>query len=117
LVQHDCVSFAHPSGHTTWRLTGPEGVEEVQIAGRFSGNTAQALRKATVAGLGIALLPSTMTKLDLQAGVLVPVLPQYQRKGQGLNVLYPSRRHLPLAVSAFIGLVMGKLSAAEVIME
>lgn len=110
LVNHDCVSFGHPSGVTTWRLVGPGGVEEeVQIASRFNGNTAQALRKATVAGLGIALLPPALGRLDLQAGLLVPVLPQYQRTGYGLHVLYPSRRHLPLAVSAFIGLVMEKL--------
>jgi DNA-binding transcriptional LysR family regulator len=104
------VSFGHPSGVTTWRLYGPNGAEEeVQITSRFNGNTAQALRKATLAGLGIALLPPTITKFDLQAGRLVPVLPNYHRTGYGLHVLYPSRQHLPLAVSAFIGLVMEKL--------
>lgn len=116
LVNHDCVSFGHPSGLTTWRLAGPDGVEEeVQVTSRFNGNTAQALRKATVAGLGIALLPPTFTRLDLQAGLLVPVLPQYQRRGYGLHVLYPSRRHLPLAVSEFIALIMEKLSSALVV--
>ncbi len=111
LVSHDCVSFGHPSGVTTWRLNGPNGVEEdVQITSRFNGNTAQALRKATLAGLGIALLPPTMTKFDLQAGRLVSVLPDYHRTGYGLHVLYPSRQHLPLAVSAFIGLVIAKLN-------
>lgn len=116
LARHDCVSFGHPSGLTTWRLTGPDGVEEeVQLASRFNANTAQALRKATVAGLGIALLPSAIARLDLQAGLLVPVLPQYRRTGYGLHVLYPSRRHLPLAVSAFIALVTEKLGAMPVI--
>jgi DNA-binding transcriptional LysR family regulator len=114
LVEHDCVSFAHPSGHATWRLTGPDGVEEeIQVATRFSANTAQALRKATVAGLGIALLPHTIAGFDLQAGRLVPVLAQYRCRGHGLNVLYPSRRHLPLAVSAFIDLVVEKLNASD----
>ncbi|HSV47650.1 MAG TPA: LysR family transcriptional regulator [Ramlibacter sp.] len=114
LANHDCVASAHPSGRATWRLTGPTGVEEeVQVAGRFSGNTAQALRKATLAGLGIALLPPAMARLDLQAGLLVPVLPQYRRVGQSLSVLYPSRRQLPRAVSAFIDLLMEKLSAVE----
>ncbi len=114
LLNHDCVSFPHPSGRATWRLTGPDGKEEeVSVGARFSGNTAQALRKATLAGLGIALLPPTMTRLDLQAGLLVPVLQQYRRTGHVLNVLYPSRRHLPLAVSAFIELVVEKLSAME----
>lgn len=113
-AHHDCVIATHPSGRTTWRLTGPDGKEEeVQVAGRFSGNTAQALRKATLAGLGIALLPPAMARRDVQAGLLVPVLPQYQRTSPGLSVLYPSRRHLPLAVSAFVGSVVEKLSAAE----
>ena len=113
LVNHDCVISAHPGGHATWRLVGPNGEEEVQVTGRFSGNTAQALRKAAVAGLGIALLPPVMAKLEVEAGALVPVLPQYQPNGYGLNVLYPSRRQLPLAVSAFIELVIQKMNAAD----
>jgi DNA-binding transcriptional LysR family regulator len=113
LANHDCITPAHMSGRTTWRLTGPDGTELVQVTGRFSGNTAQALRKATLAGLGIALLPPAMARLDIQANLLVPVLPQYQRSGQGLNVIYPSRRHYPLAVSAFARLVMEKLSDVE----
>lgn len=113
LADHDCVISAQPGGHATWRLVGPEGEEEVQVAGRFSGNTAQALRKAAVAGLGIALLPPVMARLEVETGALIPVLPQYQPKGYGLNVLYPSRRQLPLAVSAFIGLVIRKMNTAD----
>lgn len=118
LAQHDCVIAPHPSGRATWRLTAPGGAEEeVQVTGRFSGNTAQALRRAAVAGLGIALLPPAMGRIDVAAGRLVPVLPQYQRTGQGLTVLYPSRKHLPLAVSAFIAMVTQRLSTAETLPE
>jgi DNA-binding transcriptional LysR family regulator len=113
LANHDCVTPPHPSGRTTWRLSGPDGDEEVQVAARFTGNTAQALRKATLAGLGIALLPPTMAGPDMQAELVVPVLPQYQRTGLGLNVLYPSRRNLPRAVSAFVALVREKLTDGE----
>lgn len=114
LADHDCLVFSHPSGKATWRVTGPDGAQaEVQVAGRFSGNTAQALRKAALAGLGIALLPSTLTRRDLRAGLLVPVLPQYHRQGHGLHMVYPSRRYLPLAVSAFMDLVIGKMGAMQ----
>ncbi|HSX63113.1 MAG TPA: LysR family transcriptional regulator [Pseudoxanthomonas sp.] len=113
VANHDCVAFSHPSGYTPWRLLNRDGIEEeIQIAARVSGNTAQALRRAAVAGLGITLLPHAIVRQDLQAGRLLPVLPQYQRRGYGLHVLYPSRRHLPLAVSAFIDFVVEKLSAA-----
>ncbi|MBU1817796.1 MAG: LysR family transcriptional regulator [Gammaproteobacteria bacterium] len=115
LQDHDCLVFSHPSGRATWRLSGPgaDGEAEVSVSGRFSGNTAQALRKAVLAGLGIALLPSTMTRRDLRAGLMVPVLPRYHREAHGVHLVYPSRRHLPLAVSAFIDLAMDKLGAVE----
>jgi DNA-binding transcriptional LysR family regulator len=73
-------------------------------------NTLQAVRKATLAGLGIALLPS-MAEADIAAGRLVRVLPQYRRPNQNLNVVYPSRRLLPLAVSEFIESVLKKMNA------
>jgi DNA-binding transcriptional LysR family regulator len=110
LATHDCLVFAHPSGRSTWQLSSHDGTDsEVQVAGRLSGNTVQVLRKAALAGLGIALLPSTMTRRELRAGLLVPVLPQYHRKGHGVHMVYASRRHLPPAVSAFIELVAIRL--------
>ena len=113
LAHHDCVTPVHPSGRTLWRLSGPDGEEEVSVTGRFSGNTAQAVRKAAVAGLGIALLPRLMTQLDVRSQRLVQVLPHHQRPSQGITVLYPSRRHLPAAVSAFIDFVAHSIGAAQ----
>lgn len=114
LADHDCLAFAHPSGRATWSLSAPDGADaEVQVVGRLSGNTVQVLRKAALAGLGIALLPSTMTRRELRAGLLVPVLPQFHRKGHGVHLVYASRRHLPSAVSAFIDLVADKLGDFE----
>lgn len=100
--------------HREHRLIGPEGIEEdLRMQARFSANTAQALRKAAVAGLGIAMLPVSLARMELNAGRVVRVLPQYTCEGHGLNILYPSRRHLPLAVSAFIALATEKLSDLE----
>lgn len=114
LADHDCLVFGHPSGKATLRVTGPDGAPaEVQVSGRFSANTAQALRKAALAGLGIALLPSTLTQREIHAGLLVPVLPPYRRQGHGLHMVYPSRRYLPLAVSAFIELVISKMGLMQ----
>lgn len=114
LVSHDGLVFASPSGRTIWRLSGPDGtVSEVQVGGRFSANTTQSLRKAALAGLGIALLPSTMTRRELRTGLLVPVLPQFRRKGHGVHLVYASRRHLPSAVTAFIELVARRLGELD----
>ena len=68
-----------------------------------------------MAGLGIALLPQRMTRLDVQSRLLVPVLPQHRHARPGISVLYPSRRHLPLAVSAFIDFVTERIAEVEAI--
>jgi DNA-binding transcriptional LysR family regulator len=116
LAHHDCLTAPQPGRHATWRLVGPDGVEEeVQVSGRFTANTAQGRRKAAIAGLGIARLPPAMAQAtrDVEAGRLVRVLPQYRYTGRGLSVLYPSREHLPLAVSAFIDLVLTRVGEME----
>ncbi|MER8700348.1 LysR family transcriptional regulator [Mesorhizobium sp. M1227] len=109
LTRHDCLFVPQARDYTTWHLQGPDGVEEeVTVTGRVMANTAQAIRKAAIAGLGIALAPIAGTA-DFAAGRLVPVLPQYARRNLSMSVVYPSRTHLPLAVSAFIDSVIGKM--------
>jgi DNA-binding transcriptional LysR family regulator len=111
LANHDCLFVPQARDYATWRLQGPDGVEEeVTVTGRVMANTAQAIRKAAIAGLGIALAPIVGTA-DFAAGRVIPVLPQYTRRNLSMSVVYPNRAHLPLAVSAFIDSVVGKIRA------
>lgn len=66
-----------------------------------------------MAVLGIAMLPGSFARKELNAGRVVRVLSEYTCEGHGLNILYPSRRLLPLPVSAFISLVREELSDLE----
>ncbi len=109
LATHDCVTLPQPLGRTVWRLDGPGGELEAQVTGRFSANTAQALLKAVLAGLGIALLPSVMTASYVRAGDLAEVLPDHGVDGRESYLVYHSRRQLPRAVSAFIEFAMAKM--------
>ncbi len=52
LVDHDCLVFTHRAERDLAPLRADGEDAEVQVGGRFSGNTAQALRKAALAGLG-----------------------------------------------------------------
>ena len=109
LASHDCVTLPQSSGRNVWRLDGPDGAIETQVAGRFSANTAQALLKAVLAGLGIALLPAAMTSPHVRAGELIEVLPDHGIEGRDAYLVYLSRRQLPRAVSAFIEFTMAKM--------
>ncbi|HVJ61175.1 MAG TPA: LysR family transcriptional regulator [Tahibacter sp.] len=119
LAAHDCINMPSGGARTTWRLDGPHGVEEARVTGRFSANTAQSLRRAAHAGLGVALLPSMLVDADIATGALVHVLPEYRRTVGGVYAVYPSRRQLSPAIGAFIDYVSeamvrsGTCTAAE----
>ncbi|MDB5776271.1 MAG: LysR family transcriptional regulator [Herbaspirillum sp.] len=113
LADHQCIIAPHLSDHAGWRLDGPDGAVEVQVSGKFSVNTAQTKLKACRAGLGIALLPAILVAPDIRAGHLIHVLPEFKLAGQGIHLVYLNRRHLPLAVSAFIEFIMQRVADLE----
>lgn len=115
LSAHECVTLVQPTGlidstgRISWRLDGPRGAEEIAVGGRFSANTVQALLKAALAGLGIALLPAVITAPHVRAGDLQEVLPDYGVNGIGVYFVFLSSRQLPRAVRAFIDFTMAKM--------
>jgi DNA-binding transcriptional LysR family regulator len=102
LSSHDCLVQSSRSGPVVWELHGPDGASDIDVSGRFRANTARVLLRAAVAGLGIALLPDSVTAAEIEAGRLVRVLPRYRREGADLYAVYVSRRQIPAAASAFV---------------
>jgi len=111
LARHDCLIVSTRQSRVTWTLQGPSGEEDVDVSGRFNANSARILMKACLSGLGVALLPAMMISAELRAGRLIHVLQDYRRDGADLNVVLPSRQHIPTAVSAFVEFAMVKLQS------
>ncbi len=110
LAAHDCLALSPQAhGRAVWHLDGPDGPEEVHVNGRFHANSALALLKASLTGLGIGLLPEVMTADYIRTGQLREVLPGRGVDGLELYLVYLSRRQLPRAVSAFIEFAMSKM--------
>jgi len=109
LSEHQCIFPATPSGSTTWRFTGPQGEAQCEVTGRVCANTAQAQLKAAAAGMGICFLPKPIAFASLTAGTLVEVLPDYRQRDIDMYVVYPSRRQIPAAVTAFVEHAVGHL--------
>lgn len=111
LAAHDCIRPVRPGGGaTTWRLNGPQGPTQVAVSGPFSANTGQAQMKAAVADLGICLAPVGSLAAQFRSGELVEVLPGVASAPGGLYVVYPSRRHVPHAVMAFVDMVSQRIA-------
>src|SRR5262245_1327497 len=97
LARYPCLAHLGSDEHDrVWRLTGPGG-GSVRVDGPFHSNSALALRKAALAGLGIALAPEYCIAADLTAGTLVDVLPQCRAK-RPVMALYARSPHIPQKV-------------------
>ncbi len=110
LVAHDCIRALGQAGPTTWRLNGPDGPAHITVSGRFSANTGPAQKRAAIGGLGICLLPIGSLQHSLRTGELVEVLPGVASGVGNLYVVYPSRRHVPRAVTAFVEMTVQRLA-------
>lgn len=102
LVDHPCLHFVSGGRLLAWNFRVQGQLVPVIHAGRLQMDSAEALHQATVAGLGIATLPSYVVNDDLRSGKLVQLLAAYAEAAEPIRVIYPSKRHLSPKVRLFI---------------
>src|ERR1041384_6669645 len=99
LAKHDAVALRSIGGDTRWDLAGPRGARErIDVSARMTGDHLGFVTDATVAGLGIALLPIWIADPRVTAGSLVAVLPRYSTQ-MALPLLTQAGRHTPRRVA------------------
>jgi DNA-binding transcriptional LysR family regulator len=115
LAGHACLVHVNvlPSDHI-WRFNGPKGIQSIKVAGAFMSNSALALRKAALAGLGIALVPRYAVTDDLSSGALTAVLPRYRTTPRPLLAVYPRAPAVPQKVRIFIDFLKDWFAARNV---
>ena len=79
---------------------------------RIAFANGDAIREAAIAGLGVALLPTFIVHDAIRRGELRPILGSFMRPPIAMHALYPSRRHLPARVRAFIDFLAGTYGGA-----
>ena len=83
-------------------------------AARSSPTASLALRKAALAGLGIALLPRYTVTDELAAGSLVTILPRYKPPSRPLIAVYPRVPVVPTKVEVFVDFLTQWFAARDV---
>ena len=109
VAQHEFVRFAWLESGATVLVSGPDGPRQIELRGRYSINSALAIRQAVCDGLGLAMAPTWLVQDLLVQGGLVRVLPRWQAPGQTLRAVVVSRRYQPLRVRAFISFLQSEL--------
>ena len=77
LASHECIDFFTDGPHS-WQFKGRDGNVIVPVTGRLRINSGQALRTAALEGVGTIVPPAPIVADDLQAGLLVRLLPDHQ---------------------------------------
>ena len=110
ITAHDCLIFASRNQRQGWRFRGKGGPwVKAQGRSRLRLDSAEAIRDAALAGLGIALLPDFLVADDLVAGRLRQVLPSLETDDAKIVALYPDKRLLEPRVRRFIDLMVEEL--------
>ena len=108
-----CIVGLSKQVRSTWRMQGPAGTEEVTVRASFKADNSIAQLRACIAGIGIALLPSSLVREPLIRGELIRVLPDYRLHAGGFYAVLPTRRHVPAAVRRFMQFAMAKFESED----
>jgi DNA-binding transcriptional LysR family regulator len=98
LAAHACINlrFATSGGLYAWEFERDGRALNVRVEGPLTFNSSRMIRRAAVAGFGLAFLPEDEVAGDLAAGRLARVLEDWTPPFPGYHLYYPSRRqHSP----------------------
>jgi DNA-binding transcriptional LysR family regulator len=116
LGRHDCLAYNYSprsewrSVQAVWRMTGPDGEISIPFATRLQTDSAEGLRHAALAGMGIVMLPEIMVSKDIEAGRLVRLLLDYMPPIRPMSLLYLRDRRMSPKLRSFVDFVVDRFS-------
>jgi len=120
VIDHNCLTYRFEFGTAAalWQFRSSDGrTTNVRVAGNFQTNNGEALRLATMSGLGVALLPAWSVKEQLKVGTLERALSEYETTvsdlDTGIYAVYLSRRNLPVKIRLFIDHLLADFSKQD----
>jgi DNA-binding transcriptional LysR family regulator len=113
LDAHECILFRAKNGRATWSLTGPAGVEEIEVRGAITADDVLFVQRAILAGAGLGLLPIFLARTCPERDSLVRVLPNFAVRGALVQLVTPSVRNEPARVALFRDFLVASIRAIE----
>lgn len=107
LEQHHGLFFGRVD---RWTLVRSRRKARVSPLPRLVTNDLETIEAAAADGQGVALLPQFRCAAQLDAKRLRRVLPQWSGPSIPLHAVYPTRRHLPARVRAFVDILGRELT-------
>ena len=108
LAQHDCLTLSSDASQTRgWAFRVPQadgGLEVIHVkpGGPLDCSDGQVLHDWCLGGWGIAWRSTWEAEAEIAAGSLVPVLEAFAAPPNGIYLVFPQRKHLPLRVRLWL---------------
>ena len=116
LARFDTVAMSASDGRSAWMLHGPDGQEFLfQHQPRYVADDLQTLKLAVLAGTGISFIPDMLSHAEVQAQLLVPVLPGWAPQPGMAHAVFPSRRGQVPAVRSFLDFMGLHLAGDQIV--
>ena len=102
LARHECVMLNAKNNETQWELVSGRRKARVRVSGPISTRDLHTVNTFVLRGHGIGVVPSIYCDEHIARGRLVRLLPKWTSPPNPVFAVYPSRKFLPLRLSAFL---------------
>ncbi|RCW68682.1 LysR family transcriptional regulator [Pseudorhodoferax soli] len=110
VVRHQCLVDPAMTVGRCWEFENAGLVQQVAILPRMTSNSSVVLRSATLAGNGLACLPTYLVSSDIASGALKRVLPNFEPPSKhSLYAMYYRSRHRNPVIRSFIDFLVREI--------
>jgi DNA-binding transcriptional LysR family regulator len=107
LSLHNCLTHSY-FGKSLWHFEQDGEQVSVPVQGNISANEASTLLRATIAGAGVAMLPTYQAGVHIHSGELIRLLPTAEPRQMNVYAVYASRKHMPAALRSLLDFLVVK---------
>lgn len=111
LAEHDCIAFEGVLSHRFWTFRDGKQDISTPIRARLLVNTAEAAVDAAAAGIGITRVMAYQAKRAVDAGLLVPLLEDFELETSPVHLVHLSHGLMPLKLRTFLDFAAPRLRA------
>jgi len=113
LERFNCLRTSNMVGRNAWTAELNGKTHTVDASGNFVGNSADAVYKAALAGLGIARLSTYIVADKFETGELVRLFPEYVQKGADVAVIFAEKRNLSPKIRLFVEFMADRFKISQ----
>ncbi len=110
LIKHRCLNYGHTTNLQKWQFGQGKELASYPINSVMCSNNGDVLRAASLAGQGVAKLPTFIVGSDIRDGLLVPVLEEFVPSELGIYAIYSPNRYLAAKTRVLIDFLTKQFS-------